>query len=80
MFAQLADKEAVDPKLQAELHPTEGVKVRVGLIGIGAVAAFHHIPGIRIDSRAALTAICDPDASLLEKRTQVQRVTRFLLI
>eukprot|EP01127_Copromyxa_protea_P011838 TRINITY_DN3013_c0_g3_i1.p1 TRINITY_DN3013_c0_g3~~TRINITY_DN3013_c0_g3_i1.p1 ORF type:complete len:653 (-),score=180.09 TRINITY_DN3013_c0_g3_i1:46-2004(-) len=70
MFAQLADKEQVDPKLQAELHPQEGAQVRVALIGVGAVAAFHHIPGIRLDPRAALTAICDPDANLLEKRKQ----------
>lgn len=72
MFAQLADKEGVDAKIQEELHPKDGVQVRIGLIGVGAVAAFHHIPGIRLDSRAALTAICDPDAGLLEKRSQVR--------
>lgn len=71
MFAQLADNQELDKKLQEELHPKEGVKVRLALIGVGAVAAFHHIPGIRLDPRAALTAICDPDASLLEKREKV---------
>jgi hypothetical protein len=72
MFAQLADKEKLDDTIKDELHPKEGVQVRIALIGVGAVAAFHHIPGIRIDPRAALTAICDQDTGLLEKRKEVE--------
>lgn len=42
--------------------------VRIGIIGVGAVSDFHHVPGIRIDPRASLTAICDPNAELLQQR------------
>ncbi len=42
--------------------------VRIGIVGVGAVSDFHHVPGIRIDSRASLTAICDPNEGLLKQR------------
>ncbi|AMV37107.1 Gfo/Idh/MocA family protein [Planctomyces sp. SH-PL62] len=42
--------------------------VRVGFIGLGAVTAYHHLPGLLLDPRARLTAICDADPALLEKR------------
>jgi predicted dehydrogenase len=42
--------------------------VRIGIIGAGAVSDFHHVPGIRIDPRAQLTAICDPNPQLLSQR------------
>ena len=43
-------------------------KVRIGIIGAGAVSDYHHVPGIRLDPRAELVAVCDADPSLLEKR------------
>ncbi len=43
-------------------------KVRIAIIGAGAVSDYHHVPGIRIDPRAELVAVCDPNAELLEKR------------
>jgi predicted dehydrogenase len=43
-------------------------KVRVGFIGTGAVTAYHHLPGLRLDPRAALVAICDTDPEVLKKR------------
>ena len=43
-------------------------KVRIGIIGAGAVSDYHHVPAIRIDPRAELTAVCDADPNLLEKR------------
>ncbi len=43
-------------------------KVRIAIIGAGAVSDYHHVPGIGIDPRAELVAICDPDESLLQKR------------
>jgi predicted dehydrogenase len=49
--------------VKTEKHP-----VRVAFIGVGAVTAYHHLPGIRLDSRAELVAICDADPGLLEKR------------
>jgi predicted dehydrogenase len=42
--------------------------VRVGIVGAGAVSAFHHVPGLKLDPRAELVAACDADAGLLEKR------------
>ncbi len=42
--------------------------IRFGIIGAGAVSDYHHWPGIEIDPRAELVAICDPDERLLEQR------------
>lgn len=42
--------------------------VRIAIIGAGAVADYHHVPGIRLDPRATLAAVCDPNEALLEKR------------
>ncbi len=43
-------------------------KVRIGIIGAGAVSDYHHVPGIRIDSRCELVSVCDPNEALLEQR------------
>lgn len=43
--------------------------VRIAIIGAGAVSDYHHVPGIRLDRRARLTAICDADEGLLKRRT-----------
>jgi predicted dehydrogenase len=69
MFGSLV-KESSDKEetIKRELRPEYGVLVRIALIGVGAVASFHHIPGIRIDPRVALVAICDDNAKLLEQR------------
>lgn len=52
------------------MSPTthSGPKVRVAVIGAGAVSDYHHVPGLRIDPRAELVAACDTSAELLEKR------------
>lgn len=42
--------------------------VRIGIIGAGAVSDYHHVPGIRIDPRAELVAVCDPNEALLAQR------------
>eukprot|EP01125_Pyxidicula_operculata_P009185 TRINITY_DN3045_c0_g1_i1.p1 TRINITY_DN3045_c0_g1~~TRINITY_DN3045_c0_g1_i1.p1 ORF type:complete len:646 (+),score=176.75 TRINITY_DN3045_c0_g1_i1:52-1989(+) len=70
MFSALENTTSNEEQelLRKELHPESGVKVRIALVGIGAVAAVHHIPGIRIDPRASLVAICDPNEELLKKR------------
>jgi predicted dehydrogenase len=44
--------------------------IRIGIIGAGAVSDYHHVPGIRIDSRATLAGACDSSAALLEQRRQ----------
>ncbi|HLJ10922.1 MAG TPA: Gfo/Idh/MocA family oxidoreductase [Planctomycetaceae bacterium] len=43
-------------------------KVRIAIIGAGAVADYHHVPGIRLDPRAELVAACDQNEQLLAKR------------
>jgi predicted dehydrogenase len=43
-------------------------KVRIAIIGAGAVSDYHHVPGIRLDPRAELVAACDPNEELLAKR------------
>lgn len=42
--------------------------IRIAVIGAGAVSDYHHVPGIRLDPRAELVAVCDADESLLERR------------
>lgn len=40
----------------------------VAIIGAGAVSDYHHVPGIAIDPRARLVAVCDASESLLDQR------------
>ena len=52
--------------------------VRIAIVGAGAVSDYHHVPGIRLDPRAALVAVCDTRAELLKQRQEewaVDRVT-----
>ena len=51
-------------------------KVRIGIIGAGAVSDYHHVPGIRIDQRCELVAICDPNQALLDQRQKDWGPTR----
>ena len=53
-----------------------GNTIRIGVIGAGAVADDHHVPGLRIDPRATLVAICDTDQRLLEQRQRDWGPTR----
>ena len=53
-------------------------RVRLAIVGCGAVSDYHHVPGIRLDPRAELVAACDADPQLLEKRRHdwgIQRLT-----
>ncbi len=42
--------------------------VKIGIVGAGAVSDYHHVPGIKLDSRATLASVCDASSDLLEKR------------
>lgn len=42
--------------------------VNIAIIGAGAVSDYHHVPAIRLDSRAKLAGVCDASAELVEKR------------
>ena len=57
---------------------TGAEKVRVAILGAGAVSDYHHVPGLRLDPRAEVVAACDSDPALLEKRKAdwgIDRVT-----
>jgi predicted dehydrogenase len=57
---------------------TTSKRVRLAIIGAGAVSDYHHVPGIRLDPRAELVAACDADPKLLEQRRRdwgIDRVT-----
>lgn len=57
---------------------TEPSTVRIAIVGAGAVSDYHHVPGIRLDPRAELVAICDTDGELRDRRKAdwgVQQVT-----
>ena len=49
-------------------RPSSQTPLRIGIIGAGAVSDYHHVPAIRLDSRARLVAACDANSQLLEKR------------
>jgi predicted dehydrogenase len=44
--------------------------IGVAFIGTGAVTAYHHLPGLRLDPRANLVAICDAETNLLARRQE----------
>jgi predicted dehydrogenase len=44
--------------------------VRFAIVGAGAVSDYHHVPAIRLDPRARLTAVCDASQELLARRRQ----------
>jgi predicted dehydrogenase len=50
--------------------------VRYAIIGAGAVADYHHVPGIRLDPRARLVAACDPNEELLQRRRAEWNIDR----
>ena len=57
---------------------TQQAPVRIAIIGAGAVSDYHHVPGIQLDPRAELVAVCDNSQALLDQRHEewgVGRVT-----
>jgi predicted dehydrogenase len=54
----------------------KGERVRLAIIGAGAVSDYHHVPAIALDPRAELVAACDADPALLERRRQDWGITR----
>ena len=51
-------------------------RVRVAIVGAGAVSDYHHVPALRLDPRAELAAVCDADPDLLERRGREWGVER----
>jgi predicted dehydrogenase len=58
------------------MPPSSTTPVRIAIIGAGQVSDYHHVPGIRLDSRARLVAVCDADPALLAKRREEWRVEK----
>lgn len=42
--------------------------VHIAIIGAGGVSEYHHVPGITLDPRAEVVAVCDRDTQLITKR------------
>jgi predicted dehydrogenase len=57
-------------------QPSSSTPVRIAIIGAGQVSDYHHVPGIRLDDRARLVAVCDADAGLLERRREQWGVSK----
>jgi predicted dehydrogenase len=53
--------------MSSKIAPPKG-PVRIAIIGAGAVSDYHHVPAIRLDSRATLVAASDVNGELLQKR------------
>lgn len=54
------------------------LSVRIAIFGAGKVTEDHHVPGIQLDPRCELVAICDTDKQLVDRRQaqwQVQLAT-----
>lgn len=45
-------------------------KVGVGVIGVGGISGYVHLPGLRLTSLAEIVALCDSNPDLLRQRAQ----------
>jgi len=61
----LVENLDLDP---SEFALPEKTQVHLAVIGLGAVTAFHHVPGLMIEEQAKLVMVCDIDAELLRNR------------
>src|SRR5437867_4325606 len=52
-------------------------QVGIAIIGAGKVSAYHHVPGVALDPRAKLVAVCDADRALAQMRAGEWNVPRF---
>ncbi len=50
--------------------------IAIAIIGAGGVSDYHHVPGIRLDPRAELVAVCDANTELLAQRREEWGVAR----
>ena len=60
------------------MSPSTGNTVNLAVIGAGLVSDYHHVPGLLLDPRARVAAVCDTDEALLEKRRadwEVEKIT-----
>ena len=48
------------------MSPSAGNPLNLAIIGAGLVSDYHHVPGILLDPRARVAAVCDTDEALLE--------------
>ncbi len=63
-----ANPEPSSSELSSSDPSGSSALVRIAIFGAGAVSDYHHVPGIRLDGRAELVAVCDANAELLEQR------------
>jgi predicted dehydrogenase len=58
------------------MTPSSSNPIRIAIIGAGAVSDYHHVPGILLDPRAELVAVCDADPALLQRRKSDWGISR----
>jgi len=51
------------------------MSIGIGIVGVGAVSDYHHVPAIKLDPRCHLAAICDVSADLLEAKARAWDIT-----
>src|SRR5437899_13042846 len=45
-------------------------KVGVGVIGVGGISGYVHLPGLRLSPQAEIVALCDSDSERLQQRAR----------
>jgi predicted dehydrogenase len=67
MFASLKGKGGLEV---VDRTGYDGPVVKIAMVGCGAVAALHHVPGIAYDVRSQLVCLCDFDEKLRTARAE----------
>ncbi|MBV9615755.1 MAG: Gfo/Idh/MocA family oxidoreductase, partial [Ktedonobacteraceae bacterium] len=49
-------------------------KVGVGVIGVGSISSYVHLPGLRLSPHAEIVALCDSDSERLQQRAKEYEV------
>lgn len=53
-------------------------RVGVGVIGVGGISSYVHLPGLRLSPRAEIVALCDTNEELLRERGREYGVSRLV--
>ena len=53
-----------------------GSKVGVGVIGIGGISSYVHLPGLSLSPHAEIVALCDSNSERLQQRATEYKVER----
>jgi predicted dehydrogenase len=51
-------------------------RLHVGVIGVGGISAYKHLPGLRVCPQAQIVALCDSDPTILQQRADEYGVSQ----